>query len=149
MNFRGGPSGLSRRAGTVLDITALVDVVFQLLIFFLLTSSYVSQQQAAQSMDSPKVPVELPESSLPSEPTKFDDLTIAVDAQGDIYLGREDERVSLEALADRLAKVASDNPNTVILIRGDQNVPYGRIAQVMAIARLSRLRISAVLRDGG
>jgi biopolymer transport protein TolR len=148
VNFREGPGTRSRRSATVLDITPLVDVVFQLLIFFLLTSSYVTQQPAAASNDSPQVPVELPESSLPAEPSRFDDLLIAVDAQGDIYIGN-DERIGLEALADRLARTANENPNTVVLIRGDQAVPYGRIAQVMAIARQSRLRISAVLRDGG
>ena len=143
MNFRDGP-GRSRRAATVLDITPLVDVVFQLLIFFLLTSSYVAQQPAAQNSDSPQVPVELPESSLTASPTRFDDLNIVVDAEGQIYVG-DDERVSLEALADRLGRAANENPNTVVLIRGDQQVPYGRIAQVMAIARQSRLRLSAVL----
>ena len=37
----------------------------------------------------------------------------------------------VDELAIRLARAAEDNPNTVVLIRGDQKVPYGRIAQVM------------------
>lgn len=149
MNFRGGPGGRGRRAATLVDLTPLIDVVFQLLIFFLLTSSYVSQQSQAQnSKDDPQVPVELPESSLAAQTEKVDDFTIAISADGEIYVGN-DERVSLEELANRLARVASTKPDTVVLIRGDQTVPYGRIAAVMAVARLSRLRISAVLRDGG
>lgn len=144
MNFRGDIAGRSRRTAAVVDITALVDVVFQLLIFFLLTSSYVSQQGAS----NPRVPVDLPESSLAAEAQDFDDFTIAVDAAGEIFV-ENDEKVSLSELAVRLAKAANKNPNTVVLIRGDQNVPYGRIAQVMAVARASQLRISAVLRGGG
>ncbi len=147
MNFRGGPGGLSRRAATVVDITALVDVVFQLLIFFLLTSSYVSQPPSPS--DDPQVPVDLPESSLAAEAQPVEDFTIVVDGAGDIFVGANADKVSVEELANRLAKAASENPNTVVLIRGDQQVPYGRIAEVMAVARLSRLRISAVLRDGG
>ncbi|MCA9542123.1 MAG: biopolymer transporter ExbD [Myxococcales bacterium] len=140
MNFR-TPSSGARRNAAVVDITALVDVVFQLLIFFLLTSSYVSQQ----GRQTPQVPVELPESTLQAEAMPFDDLTIAVDAEGAIFL--DAEPVTLEELGVRLARTAERNANTVVLIRGDQAVPYGRIAQIMAIARASRLKISAVLRN--
>lgn len=55
MNFRQSPSMLSRRAAAVVDITALIDVVFQLLIFFLLTSSYVSQQATPKAPRSPSI----------------------------------------------------------------------------------------------
>ncbi len=143
MNFRGGPSGLRRRAATVVDITALVDVVFQLLIFFLLTSSYVSPS----TPQGPTVPVDMPESSLETEPMEYEDFPIAVDAQGDIYVG-QNEKVSLDELRVRLLKAANDNQFTVVLIRGDQSVSYGRIAEVMEAARASRLKISAQLRGG-
>ncbi|MCB9522070.1 MAG: biopolymer transporter ExbD [Myxococcales bacterium] len=147
MNFRSAPSGLSRRAATVVDITALVDVVFQLLIFFLLTSSYVSQPPTPS--DDPQVPVDLPEASLTAENQKVEDFTIVVDAEGQIFVGPESEQVTVEALANRLARVADANPATVVLIRGDERVRHGRIAQIMAVARMSRLRISVVLSDGG
>lgn len=142
MNFRGDANGRSRRNAAVVDITALVDVVFQLLIFFLLTSSYVSQSSAS----APQVPVELPESSLEATAQPAQDLSIVVKSSGEIFLGG-DEEVSIEELAVRLARAQAENAKTVVLIRGDQNVPYGRIAQVMAVARSLRLPISAVLRN--
>lgn len=141
MNFRGGGRS-ARRNAAVVDITALIDVVFQLLIFFLLTSSYVSQQ----SRQAPQVPVELPESSLEASAQPAEDFVIAVDEAGDIFVDGG-ERVSVDELAIRLARAAEENANTVVLIRGDQKVPYGRIAQVMAVARLSGLKLSAVLRN--
>ncbi len=141
MNFRGGGTR-ARRNATVVDITALVDVVFQLLIFFLLTSSYVSQQ----SRQAPQVPVELPESTLDAQEKPAEDFVVAIDEGGRIFIGA-DEPVSVEELAVRLAKAADENPSTVVLIRGDQTVPYGRVAQVMAMARLTGLKISAVLRN--
>ncbi len=141
MNFRAS-SGRARRNATVVDITALVDVVFQLLIFFLLTSSYVSQQ----SQQAPQVPVELPESSLQAQDQPADDFIVAIDEGGRIFVGA-DEPVSIEELAVRLARAADENPNTIVLVRGDQTVPYGRVAQVMAMARLTGLKISAVLRN--
>jgi biopolymer transport protein ExbD len=140
MNFRRS-SGRSNRAAAVVDITALVDVVFQLLIFFLLTSSYINQPP---SPTAPQVPVDLPESSLEATDQRVDDVTVAVDDQGEIFF--DGTRVSVEELGVRLARAASKNPNTVVLIRGDQRVPYGRIAEVMTVARASRLRISATLK---
>jgi biopolymer transport protein ExbD len=116
-------------------------VVFQLLIFFLLTSSYINQPP---SPTAPQVPVDLPESSLEATDQRVDDVTVAVDDQGEIFF--DGTRVSVEELGVRLARAASKNPNTVVLIRGDQRVPYGRIAEVMTVARASRLRISATLK---
>jgi len=132
---------LAGRGSTVVDITALVDVVFQLLIFFLLTSSYINQPP---SPEAPQVPVDLPESSVEATTQRIDDVTVAVDEKGDIFL--DGARVTVEELGVNLARAANKNPNTVVLIRGDQRVPYGRIAEVMTIARTSRLRISATLR---
>ena len=139
MNFR---AGIKRRAPTVLDMTPLVDVVFQLLIFFLLTSTYV--QQSAQNSSS--VPVELPESSLEASQQVPDEVMISIDELGAVFIG--DEQVSLDELATRLFRIAQSKPDTIVLVRGDQRVPYGRVGQVMSIVRASGLRMSAALQSG-
>ena len=139
MNFR---AGIKRRAPTVLDMTPLVDVVFQLLIFFLLTSTYVQQS----SQNSSSVPVELPESSLEASQQAPDELMISIDEGGSVFVG--DELLSLDQLATRLFRVAQSKPNTIVLVRGDQRVPYGRVGQVMSIVRASGLRMSAALQSG-
>ena len=72
MNFRGASNSRVGRRAIEVDLTALVDVVFQLLIFFLLTSNYVVQQ----SQQAPQVPVELPESSLEAEQQPIEDFTV-------------------------------------------------------------------------
>ena len=139
MNFR---AGLKKRAATVLDMTPLVDVVFQLLIFFLLTSTYVQQSQQSASA----VPVELPESSLDASPSAPEELIISIDERGEVYL--KDEPVSLDELAASLTRIAQNKPETIVLVRGDQQVSYGRVGQIMAIVRASGLRLSAVLQSG-
>jgi biopolymer transport protein ExbD len=139
MNFR---AGLNKRNTTVLDMTPLVDVVFQLLIFFLLTSTYVQQSQQSSS----SVPVELPESSLDASPTTPEELVISIDERGIIYL--QDEEINFDQLATALQRVSKNKPNTIILVRGDQKVPYGRVGQVMSLVRASGLRLSAVLQSG-
>ena len=137
MNFR------SARAprGSVLDLTPLIDVIFQLLIFFLLTSSYVDQQQSA----SATVPVELPEASLEATASPAEELVLTIDEGGAIYLN--EEQLSLDMLTTRLLQRAAQKPQTIVLIRGDERVPYGRIAQVMAIVQATGLSISAVLQS--
>ena len=142
MNFRGPGAEAARRRGVVVDMTALIDVVFQLLIFFLLTSSYVSSQAA----QSPQVPVDLPETSLNAQQQPHDQVTIVITSAGEIVLGSED-RVTLEELTGRLLKTKAANPRTVVLIRGDQTVPYGRVAQVMGVIRTVNLPVSAVLQN--
>lgn len=139
MNFR---AGLRKKNATVLDMTPLVDVVFQLLIFFLLTSTYIQQSQQSSS----SVPVELPESSLDASPNTPEELVISIDERGIIYL--QDEETNLDQLAASLQRVSMSKPNTIILVRGDQKVPYGRVGQVMSLVRASGLRLSAVLQSG-
>ncbi len=138
MNFR----ARRRRPVTLLDMTPLVDVVFQLLIFFLLTSTYVQDSQRSSS----SVPVELPESSLSATETPAEDLVVSIDEQGQVFIG--DEQVDLRDLPLQLTRVAQANPNTIVLLRGDQRVPYGRIGEVMAAIRAAGLRVSAVLESG-
>ena len=89
------------------------------------------------------MPVELPESSLSASASEVDDLSISINSSGELFL--DENRVTLEELGVELLRAAAKNPRTVVLIRGDETVPYGRIAQVMAVARASRLRISAEL----
>ncbi len=139
MNFRGG---LKKKPSAVLDMTPLVDVVFQLLIFFLLTSTYVQQSQQSSS----SVPVELPESSLEASANAPEEIVISIDESGLVYI--KDEQISLDQLAASLQRIANNKPNTIILIRGDQKVPYGRVGQVMSLVRASGLNLSAVLQSG-
>jgi biopolymer transport protein TolR len=139
MNFR---RGRQKRPPTVLDMTPLVDVVFQLLIFFLLTSTYVQVERAS----STSVPVELPESSLSANDQLPEEIIVSVNQNGEVFYG--DDAVTLEELAIRLVRTANSNPKSIVLVRGDQRVPYGRIGQVMSIVRASGLRMSALLESG-
>ena len=46
------------------------------------------------------------------------------------------------------SRIAQNKPETIVLVRGDQQVSYGRVGQIMAIVRASGLRLSAVLQSG-
>lgn len=139
MNFR---ASRRKRPPTLLDMTPLVDVVFQLLIFFLLTSTYVKDSQSS----SASVPVELPESSLSSEQAPPKALVVSIDAEGRHYL--DGEQMSFERLSVELERLARAEPNAILLVRGDQRVPYGKIGELMSLARSLGLKISAIVQSG-
>lgn len=138
MNFRRSRGG--DRVAAFIDITPLVDVVFQLILFFALTSSYIQNSRVA-----PSIPVDLPEASATSTGLELRDFTVVVKADGGIFVGA-DERVSLEELGVRMRQVAIRSPETLVLIRADQDVPYRFVAAVMGEASTARLRVSAAVR---
>lgn len=134
MNFRGDRSG---RPGVVVDVTALVDVVFQLLIFFLLTSSYVSNE-------APAMDVELPEASEQNpQARELVDLTITIDAEGQLFTA-DGAQVGEEGLFQQMLEARRESDETVVLIRGDRQVPYGRVVQIMGLARTVGLPVNIV-----
>ena len=128
------------------DLTAFVDVMFQLLIFFMCTSTFAYQSS---------VPVELPEKDS-DNPVQVEakDIVVSVvndsgdvDQLGSIYLEPNNETpVPLEELAARLqvesnlhAAPAGDI-KPMVLIRADGRVPTQRIIDVMEACEEAGLR---------
>lgn len=109
-----------------LNLTPLVDVVFNLLIFFLLSATYLNEAQEME-LRLPRVGEAAPLSEAPQE------LTLDVYANGEISLAGE--RTSLEELRNRLLRIRSEYPDQVVAIRGDANAAYERVAQVMSVCR--------------
>src|ERR1700691_2147534 len=96
-----------------INVTPLVDVMLVLLIIFIITIRVIIQQ----------VPVELPKATnLPTQ-TKPENITIAVDKQGDIFWNTQ--RLSgQDDLKARLRSIARIDPQPEIHIRGDASVRY-------------------------
>ena len=112
-----------RRIDAGIDMTPLIDVVFQLLIFLMVSSQFTKPEQA---IDLPQTPGE---SSL-VDPSP-DKLTVSLAENGEIFVNQE-----LVALGDLHAKLsswsASGNPKRVE-IRGDRDGRYGRFVEVIEI----------------
>lgn len=110
-----------------LDLTPLIDVVFQLLIFFLLTSAFIN----------PGISVNLP--SAESGQTSGDEgLSVSLDESGRIFLGQRE--VALARLSEELLLEAGGNLDVHVAIFGDASVPYGRLVEILDICRTSGLR---------
>jgi biopolymer transport protein ExbD len=115
------------RTESSLDLTPLIDVVFQLLIFFLLTSAFIN----------PGISVDLP-SAQSGDRGEDGGLSVSLDVQGRVFLGERE--VTLESLGEELRREAGDNLDMHVSVWGDAGVPYGRLIRILDICRTSGLR---------
>ena len=104
-----------------LDIAPLIDVVFLLLIFFMLTSSFVSQ---------PGIKVNLPR-ALTGELLQKRILVLTISEDGDIYL--DNKKTTLKELKGQLKDLAKDKQS--LLIKADEITPLSHIVEVWDLCR--------------
>jgi biopolymer transport protein ExbD len=99
-----------------------MDIVFQLLLFFILTSAFLE----------PGLPLELPASPRENERTE-PDMVISIDRDGGIFIN--DAPASLEAVEEAAFALAREKPGAGVLLRGDKQVRYGGFFEVLDIVR--------------
>jgi biopolymer transport protein ExbD len=121
---------------SLLDITPIVDTVFNLLIFFALSLNFVS---------TPGIQVNLPKSSAREVPQDRKDFRIVISSDGRIYA--DQKPINVKALSEELKKAAQRDGDTQVLIQADQQVAHGRVVEVMDLARRAGLyRLAIVTR---
>ena len=106
------------------DLTPMIDVVFQLLIFFMVTAVFAI---------TPGLDIKLPEAEEAQAPDK-ENLFIVVDQDGNMKLNHK--TVTFANLKEELEykRGILDN-TTMIIIQGDERSTHGQIVQIMDIAR--------------
>ena len=108
-----------------IEISPLIDVVFLLLIFFMVTTTFVDQL----GLD-----LKLPESASSYEGKKETNV-IWVDKGGKIFLGGEE--VPLERLEERLRESLAESERKEVVIKADERGAYGTVFRVIEIAQKS------------
>ncbi len=142
MNFRSSRIERRRRGETLLDITPLIDVVFLLLIFFLLTATFVT---------NPSIPVNLPKASAKMTKRVRKDLTVTIRSTGEIEFNGKVVDDPHE-LSLRLQKAAKENPTAKLLIRADSQAVVGRMVEVMDVAQqagITKFGLATKVRPSG
>jgi biopolymer transport protein ExbD len=143
VNFR---SPRKRRREVLLDITPLIDVVFLLLIFFLITSTFVRHSEMIVSIG-----LNLPEGVADALPEETERITLFVGDDGEVSMSVGDDPehpVSDEALRIELDTLYQTNHQLSIYLRGDRGVDYGRMIDVLLMAReIGFERVHAVIRE--
>lgn len=115
--------GLQRRRKTP-SLTPLIDIVFLLLVFFMLTAHFVEDQ----SLD-----IALPEAESAISLEESDSLIIVLDEHGQILLNKKP--VSLLVLTDTLREAIQERSNKQVILRGDQSTALGLMVKIMDAAR--------------
>lgn len=104
-----------------IDIAPMIDMVFQLLIFFMLTSSFIFQ---------PGIKVNLPK-AITSEVIKKESMVVTVSGEDVIYLGGK--VVTMADLRQELGVAAKRQ--SPLLIKSDRRASLGRIVEVWDLCR--------------
>jgi biopolymer transport protein ExbD len=104
-----------------IDIAPLIDIVFQLLIFFMLTSSFVIQ---------PGIRVNLPK-AVTSEVVKYENIEILVSSENVTYLNGK--IVNLQELKAFLKEAGKRNQT--VLIKADTRASLGRVVEIWDMCR--------------
>jgi len=114
-----------RTFGTRLDIAPMADIVFLLLIFFMLSTSFVVQ---------PGIQVKLPK-AVTSEIQLKKDIVLTITAENMLFLN--EQPVTLDELGEALEATFAQRRDRILIIKADQEVKHGLVVQAMDIAKLS------------
>ena len=117
-----------------LNMTPVIDVTFLMLIAFLVTYPLMESS----------VFIRLPRATLnqPPPPDKSKPHNLAINAAGEIFF--DNAAVSLEELHADLARRIQDDPQTAVVIRGDESINYGELMKVIAVlnkAKVTRMQL--------
>ena len=120
-------SGIMKKSGQEeageIDLTPMLDVVFILLIFFIVTSVFVTEAG---------IEVSKPEAST-VEDTSGDLILIAVGAGGDIWI--DGDQIDPRFIRSRFELRLADAPNSAVIIQADQNSNNEQVMLILAAAR--------------
>jgi len=111
-----------------LNITSLIDVMFILLLFYVVSSTFVEQ---------PGMKLELP-SIKSQEVTRVENLMMYISKEGEIHLG--ETPVTLETLPAEIEKMIPEIGEKTLVLKADKATEHGLIVQIMDIAKRSGLK---------
>jgi len=111
------------RYGVQMPLTSLIDIVFLLLVYFLLTTNFMVDEG---------IDIKLPQAQA-SKPQTQKEITIYVDTLGQAFL--ENQAVSLDELAWRLRTMIGGAPDRLVVIKADRLVALDKAVAVMDVAK--------------
>ncbi len=114
----------SRREGDGINVTSLVDIIFNLLLFFMLTTSF---------SESAGLEVRLPSADTSDLSPTTDDLVVVVTRAGDIVV--KNQVLAVDELEGVLKAHAERSPKGTIILEADEKVPHGRVVEVVDAAK--------------
>ncbi len=115
---------MKHRPMSVFNFISLADIVLLLLIYFLLTSTYVVQKG---------IRVRLPKSTTSEKTTVSKQIVITVTKAGGIFLNGKP--VGLSALSAKVKQLLEQNPKQIIVLRADATIPLEQAVKILDEAK--------------
>ena len=109
----------------IINITSLIDVLFLLLIFFIVSSTFLEQ---------PGMKLDLPQTTG-QEAVRVEGYTLFILSDGSIYLN--EEALDLNDLSGRLQEIAPDVEERGLIFKADETTRYGWAVEIMDIIKQS------------
>ena len=116
-------------ASSVINISSLLDIMFILIIFFLVTMSFKEEEH--------DIKINLPDTDTTLS-SAVRAIIINIRKDGSYYIGSK--RVTLDNISNELTRVLKLTPGQKILIRGDRHALHGQVAAAIAICKKSGIR---------
>jgi biopolymer transport protein ExbD len=122
---------------TGIDLTPMLDVVFIMLIFFIVTSSFIRESG---------VEVQRPQAET-ANPQDKGNILIAVTADGQIWMDKQP--VDIRSVRAHVERMRVDQPDGAVVVQADQDARTGLVVQVMDQARLAGVQDVALAAGNG
>lgn len=113
-----------RRISQVPNLTPLIDIVFLLLVFFMLTSHFVQEQA---------IDIDLPVADSGEAVSEDKQLEVVINAEGVLLI--DDHIVAAESLEGVLRQYLAEREDSLVRVRGDRGAPLGLAVLVLDAAR--------------
>jgi len=140
---------MSRRRGKAveedkaeIDLTPMLDVVFIMLIFFIVTASFVKEKALDVNVPDPNET-----QNNPPDPDK-QNILLTVTANDEIFMGSS--RIDTRAVRARIAQLFAENPQAIVIVRADNKSSADTYVQIADAAKEvnSGIQVSLVPYDG-
>ena len=123
----------SRKSISEINVTPFVDVMLVLLIIFMVTAPLLTAG----------IKINLPESASVLKNEKNDPVTVSMNSKGEIYIQKK--KISPDDLIKKLTALKGQNKDLKIYIKGDKNLNYGKIMDLMSFINKSGFKKVALV----
>lgn len=122
-----------KKKKNLINITSLVDVIFILLIFFMVTSTFKNKSE---------IELDLPETGTSPSNADEKQIEIFVDKEGKIFF--DGNEIQKEILSQKLTELAKTEADKQVSLNADKGVTHGKIVEIMELVQKSGLTKLAV-----
>ena len=123
---------IKKRIRPTLNITPLIDVVLLLLIFFMISTTFVIQ---------PGINVNLPE-TVTSEKRSGEEIVVVITKDNTVYLN--EKKIDKNYILEKFKTEQDKNPNVLLIIKADKEVAHGHVVEIMDLAKQAGILRQAI-----